>query len=139
MSVAAISHAAMRNLGWERVDPRPWGKLNAAWDHVDGWKLRHCGHPTALTPWMLYDPDGEQVRAPNGKHWPTLKDAVARADEISEAIPLVIAAWPFAAPLRPWSELTEEERQEEARAARAAVGLGTTADAPLLNRTEAAA
>lgn len=45
--------------GWTRVDPRPWGKLRAQWEHRAGWRLEHCGHPTALHPWALYDPSGE--------------------------------------------------------------------------------
>jgi hypothetical protein len=123
---APISHAAMRHLGWERVDPRPWGKLSAQWDHVDGWHLRHCGHPTALTPWTLHAPDGTEVRAFNGKHWPTLRAAVEHAAQLIEKQPLVIAVWPLTE-LKPWSELTEEQQRTEARAARAAVGLGEAA------------
>lgn len=53
-----ISHKPRAEKGWVRVDPRPWGKLNAQWKHRDGWWLEHCGHPTALWPWALYDPKG---------------------------------------------------------------------------------
>jgi hypothetical protein len=48
----------MAELGWHRVDRRPWTKLHARWAHRDGWKLVHCGHPTAIWPWGLYDPSG---------------------------------------------------------------------------------
>lgn len=79
----AISHARMSVLGWERVDARPWSKLNATWRHRDGWELRHCGHPTALTPWALYDPRGRMhcagashgYRPTYGTAWSSLEDA----------------------------------------------------------------
>lgn len=45
-------------LGWKRIDARPWTKLRAVWEHVDGWRLENCGHPTALWPWDLRDPSG---------------------------------------------------------------------------------
>lgn len=48
----------MADLGWTRIDPRPWGKLQAHWTHRSGWVLRHCGHPTAHWSWMLFDPKG---------------------------------------------------------------------------------
>lgn len=55
-----ISHKQMGAQGWTRVDPKPWGKLNARWEHSAGWRLFHCGHPTAHWPWALYDPRGRQ-------------------------------------------------------------------------------
>lgn len=36
-------------------------KCNARWVHRSGWRLEHCGHPTALYPWALYRPDGALV------------------------------------------------------------------------------
>lgn len=81
-----MSHAEARRLGWERVDPQPWGKLTAHWAHRSGWYLEHCGHPTANTPWALYNPAGEMVRMgvrrdppnPNlGTAWPDLTSAMA--------------------------------------------------------------
>lgn len=81
--VVKASHSHMASLGWTRVDPRPWGKLNACWTHVKGWELRHCGHPTALTPWALYGPHGGMIRTgaaicgnPDfGTAWPDLLTA----------------------------------------------------------------
>ena len=80
---AAISHRALEAMGWRRVDPRPWGKLQAVWIHEAGWTLRHCGHPTALWPWALYAPDRAMVltgakysgNPAFGTAWPTLRDA----------------------------------------------------------------
>lgn len=69
---------------WKRVDPRPWTKTSAQWAHSSGWYLQHCGHPTALHPWALYDPDGRPVYtgaatasrdATHGTAWPCLSDA----------------------------------------------------------------
>jgi len=57
-----ISPALAAELGWTRVDPRPWGKVTARWEHRGGWRLEHCGHPTALRPWILTAPDGREVR-----------------------------------------------------------------------------
>lgn len=57
---AAISHAAAARLGWTRIDPRPWDKTGARWEHRDGWQLAHSGHPTDIRPWSLWDPSGAQ-------------------------------------------------------------------------------
>lgn len=74
----------MAELGWTRVDERPWHKCSARWAHVSGWKLEHCGHPTALHPWALYSPKGELVltgiagpfkRPDFGTAWDTLQAA----------------------------------------------------------------
>lgn len=27
--------------------------------HASGWFVQHCGHPTANTPWAVYDPAGD--------------------------------------------------------------------------------
>jgi len=50
-------------LGWRRTDPRPWRKTSARWKHLDGSRLEHCGHPTALWPWAFYDATGRMVRS----------------------------------------------------------------------------
>lgn len=61
MAERPISHREAEQLRWLRVDPKPWSKLDARWLHVLGWRLEHCGHPTALTPWALYNPSGRMV------------------------------------------------------------------------------
>lgn len=74
---AAISHVAMARAGWYRVDPRPWRKTTARWEHAASlWRLVHCGHPTAIWPWELYSPDGTLTLMPNGRAWPRLRPAV---------------------------------------------------------------
>lgn len=72
----------MSRLGWTREGPP--GKCGALWRHSSGWVLQHCGHPTALWPWALYNPDGKLVltgvlhelrRADYGRAWPDLLTA----------------------------------------------------------------
>ena len=77
-------------VGWTRTDQRPWQKCRARWLHVAGWRIEHCGHPTANQPWALYEPGGRMVltgvegplkRADYGVAWPGLAlamDYVAR-------------------------------------------------------------
>ena len=89
-----ISHQELRRLGWTRMDPRPWSKCSARWRHRDGWRLEHCGHPTALYPWSLYDPRGRCIGT-GAKHgdpdmggaWPSIYEAslfVASALDLEE-------------------------------------------------------
>jgi hypothetical protein len=56
-----ISKTEMARAGWTRIDRRPWKKTNATWLHRSDWRLQHCGHPTALHPWMLFDPTGRMI------------------------------------------------------------------------------
>jgi hypothetical protein len=72
-----MSHAAMRAAGWERTDARPWTKLRAVWRGPRGFRLEHCGHPTANYPWALYDEEQRMHVMYNGRAWSTLEDAVA--------------------------------------------------------------
>lgn len=74
----------MAAAGWTRVDPRPWSKCSARWSHVLGWKLTHCGHPTAHYSWILTNPLGNVIltgamfsgNPRHGTHWPNLALAV---------------------------------------------------------------
>lgn len=78
----------MRELGWVRVDPRPWKKTSALWKHRRGWSLVHCGHPTANWPYALVMPDrtivcqgvrrGKPVNF--GYAWARLEDAAEWLD-----------------------------------------------------------
>mgnify|MGYP003527984190 FL=1 len=54
------SPKAMAAAGWTR-EPGPPGKCNARWAHVRGWRIEHCGHPTANHPWALYAPDRRMI------------------------------------------------------------------------------
>jgi hypothetical protein len=73
----------MHAAGWTRTGGAPGDKSGAEWTHRAGWRLRHCGHPTAVTPWALFAPSGEMhctgARAGNpklGTAWPDLRSAV---------------------------------------------------------------
>lgn len=75
--------------GWRRIDPRPWSKCRARWIHKDGWKLDHCGHPTANHPWALYEPSGRMVltgatlgNPHHGTAWDRLDEAMAFVAEV---------------------------------------------------------
>lgn len=50
---------------WQRTEGRP-GKKGGSWAHPSGWTVHHCGHPTALWPYYLRDPDGTMVVSHNG-------------------------------------------------------------------------
>lgn len=60
MNTKRMSHKQMAARGWTRVDGTK-SKLHARWTHTSGWRLQHCGHPTAHWSWMLFDPQGEMV------------------------------------------------------------------------------
>jgi hypothetical protein len=45
------------------------------------YRVRHCGHPTALWPYYGETPDGRMILAPSGRGFPTLNDAQAAAEE----------------------------------------------------------
>jgi hypothetical protein len=94
-----ITPREAERLGWIRTDPRPWSKCSARWVHRTGWRLEHCGHPTANWPWALYHPDGRFVgtgmvgpfqRPDFGGGWPSLAEAmdlVARVECGAEVVP----------------------------------------------------
>lgn len=63
---------------WRRVDDGV-GKLGARYALPSGWWIEHCGHPTALWPYLVYSPAGERVLAPNGRAWRSLELAAAEA------------------------------------------------------------
>lgn len=57
--------------GWRRVDGGS-GKLFSVYRSSGGWTAAHCGHPTAIWPYQLFDPAGQEHRTPAGKAWPNL-------------------------------------------------------------------
>lgn len=85
LSNRKISPKELQSLGWEktgsRFDP---GNFGRKYEHKDGWVISHCGHPTALWPYVLEDPQGRMVltgaqislRADYGTAWPTVASAV---------------------------------------------------------------
>jgi hypothetical protein len=81
LSRRRISPQELRRLGWE---PDPTPLFRRCYTHKDGWKIQHCGHPTALWPYLLIDPKGRAVLTgaafgkPTfyGTAWPTVASAV---------------------------------------------------------------
>jgi len=64
--------------------PAPWRRLNpeapknhAVYVHPNGWRIEHCGHPTALWPYALYTPAGQLITAANGRAFRTSALAAA--------------------------------------------------------------
>ena len=63
---------------WRRVDPYR-GKLGSIYAHPAGYTIKHCGHPTAIWPYGLYDQGGDFIPAPNGRAFSSLAAAPAAA------------------------------------------------------------
>lgn len=79
-----ISPKQLAAAGWRSL-PRTPGIFGRDYAHVDGWKIQHCGHPTALWPYLLIDPAGEIVlmgaagplqNPTYGTAWSSVKQAV---------------------------------------------------------------
>jgi hypothetical protein len=77
-----ISPKQLAALGWVRLNPCA-PTIMARFEHRDGWRLEHCGHPTANFPWALYDPAGHLIltgaingRNQEGRAWPCIAWAV---------------------------------------------------------------
>lgn len=80
-----ISPKQLAALGWYRTNA---GQAFAFYEHVQGWQLRHCCHPTALYPFTLYNPAGQAIAAPNGRNFQTASKAVEwLAAKYPETIP----------------------------------------------------
>jgi hypothetical protein len=63
--------------------PRPgWTKVHGTrWDYrVAGYRVRHCGHPTALWPYSGETPEGRMILAPTGRGFSTLNAAQAAVE-----------------------------------------------------------
>lgn len=62
---------------WERISAGLSGGKGAVWRHrPSGWVIEHCGHPTALWPWAIYDPEGRgPIVSHNGRGFRTLDAA----------------------------------------------------------------
>ena len=81
-----MSPRQMAALGWTRTDARPWKKVNARWSHVDGWRVEHCGHPTALHSWSLFSPEGLFVKTGAVHGDPTLGTAWDNLEAIARYV-----------------------------------------------------
>ena len=66
-------------LGWTRLSPHGGPTCHLRLQHVDGWIIEHCGHPTANFPYSMRSPgDAEPlVVAANGHGFLHLKACFA--------------------------------------------------------------
>jgi len=78
---APVSTVALARAGWLRIDGTR-RKCRAVYARRDGWRAAHCGHPTALTPWALYDPTGALVLNGNGRAFPDLASVAAFVEDL---------------------------------------------------------
>jgi len=85
LSNRKISPKELAVNGWEKFGSRfEPGNFGRKYVHRNGWTISHCGHPTALWPYVLEDPDGRMIltgaavsgRADYGVAWPTVASAV---------------------------------------------------------------
>src|SRR5215469_2795866 len=86
-----ISPQQLAALGWVRLNPCA-PSIAARFEHRDGWRLQHCGHPTANYPWLLTDPTGRVIltgaingKTQQGRAWPCIAWAV---DYVSTQTPV---------------------------------------------------
>jgi hypothetical protein len=108
---ARVSPGQAEAAGWTRTGGV--GKVGARWEHVTGWWLEHCGHPTANYPWALYSPAGEMVltgavygEPPDprqGRAWPNLAMPMAYVTRLAVASqpPVPVRPEPRAPPTIP--------------------------------------
>lgn len=52
---------------WTRIPGPLPGKCGVEYRHSSGWSAIHCGHPTAIFPFYLRQPDGGGVYSCNGR------------------------------------------------------------------------
>ena len=80
-----ISPKQLAAAGWTRHLKDGFQYMAQLYKHTAGWELSHCGHPTALYPWVLLSPKGQLIltgakvsgNPEFGTAWPTMGDAVA--------------------------------------------------------------
>lgn len=71
-----------REARWERIPGPMAGKCGVEFLHISGWSVMHCGHPTALWPYYLLQPDRSSVVSFNGRGF----KSVAIAQDVVERI-----------------------------------------------------
>lgn len=71
----------MKRRGWTRLDDGR-SKLTGAWDHPSGWRIRHCGHATALWPYYAEHPTAGMAVSHNGLGFHSLAYAFDMVDAL---------------------------------------------------------
>ena len=72
--------------GWTLLTPveRYRGRCGALWQHVSGWHIEHCGHPTANWPYFLWHSSRQlNVMSHNGMGFTHLKETQLMVEAIS--------------------------------------------------------
>ena len=70
--------------GWERLSVSD-NKCDQHWRHrASGWRVQHCGHPTALYSVLLIDPEGFEVVSHNGQAFGGVRIARAMVEGVLE-------------------------------------------------------
>jgi hypothetical protein len=75
---------------WTCVGPSPG---RTYWYKDTNWRVEHCGHPTANYPYLIYDPDGNGILAPNGRGWTNVKDAREAVERFVAGMPVEWMYW----------------------------------------------
>ena len=68
---------------WARIPGASGGSCGAEHNHASGYRVIHCGHPTALRPYYIESPDGKTILAPNGLAFPRLAEAKAAVEKLT--------------------------------------------------------
>ena len=84
--------------GWTR-ESRPGDKLAGSWRHQrSGWRVRHCGHPTAIWPYHAEDERGRLVVHASGRGFRNLAQALGAVEQFHAG--QVVLVQPEAGPFR---------------------------------------
>ena len=71
----------MKRPGWTRLSDPKACTCYGRWLHnASGWLVEHCGHPTALWPYLVVRPGKDPIIAPNGHAFRTLQIAMAAVE-----------------------------------------------------------
>ena len=69
---------------WTRVPGALGGSCGSRHVHESGWKVIHCGHPTANFPYYVEGPDEKLYFAPNSRAFRRLKLAKETAELLAK-------------------------------------------------------
>ena len=81
---ATAEPAKVLEMAWIHEGPKCGRQYALHCDSQDtGWRVIHCGHPTALWPYYIQMPDGRSVISPSGVAFRLVKDAKAAAEQLA--------------------------------------------------------
>ena len=76
---------SVNGIAWESSGGPTCGKR--FWYGDTGWWIEHCGHPTAIRPYLIMAPDGHPVYAPNGAAWRLSFNAKQAVEKLHAGMP----------------------------------------------------